>query len=153
MKEQKTATVTATSGLKMKCATAHHEFVISGAPTMGGNGRGADPVETLLAAHGACALAIAQSSAPLKDIRLRSISVDVVGEFEDYGFEFLKQENKTSKVGFSRISSTYRIEAENTAEEVEAFIEFVEGNCPVRETIEHPPVFETQVIVSESARV
>lgn len=148
MKEQKRATVTATSGLKMECVTAHHEFVISGAPTMGGNGRGVDPVETLLAALGACTLVIAQSFAPLKGIRIRSISVDVVGEFEDYGFEFLKQEHKTSRIGFARISTTYRIDADNSADEVEAFVAFVEGNCPVRDTLEHAPVFESRVVLA-----
>lgn len=149
MKELKTATVTATSGLKMECVTAHHDFTISGAPTMGGNGRGVDPAETLLAALGACALVIAKSFAPLKGITLNSISVDVTGEFEDYGFEFLKQEHKTSKVGYSRITSTYNVEADNTAEEIEDFIRFVEGNCPVRDTIETPPAFESRVVVTE----
>ncbi len=151
MREVKTATATATSGLKMECVTAHHEFVISGAPTMGGNGRGVDPAETLIAALGACALVIAKSFAPLKGIDLTSISVDVVGEFDDYGFEFLQQEVKSSRVGYSRISSTYRIESKNSAEEVEEFIRFVEGNCPVRDTLEAAPEFATSVVHTAAA--
>lgn len=151
MTEQKQAIVTAGSGLKMECVTAHHEFVISGAPTMGGNGRGVDPVETLLAALGACELVIAKSFAPLKGIDLKSIRVEVVGEFENYGFEFLKQDNKSSRVGFSKITSTYHVESSNTPEEVEAFIAFVEGNCPVKDTLEVPSSFESKVLHTPAA--
>ncbi len=151
MKEQKKAVVTAGAGLKMECVTAHHEFEISGAPTMGGNGRGVDPVETLLAALGACELVIAKSFAPLKGIDLKSIRVEVVGEFDDYGFEFLQQEHKTSRVGFAKISSTYHIESSNTAEEVANFIAFVESNCPVKDTLEVPSTFESQVFHTPAA--
>lgn len=133
----------------MRCETAHHEFVISGAPTMGGNNRGVDPAESLLAAVGACALVIAQSFAPLKGIRLKSISVDVLGDFDDYGFEFLKQENKASKVGFSKITMKYTIESDNPQDEIEEFIRFVEGNCPVLDTLENPPVYEREVVLAQ----
>jgi len=146
VQEQKTATITATSGLTMECTTAHHEFDISGAPTMGGDGRGVDPAETLLAALGACALVIAKSFARIKGINLKSISVEITGTFEDYGFEFLQQENKTSKVGFSHIDAKYFVDADNDPDAIEALIKFVEGNCPVRDTLENPPTFATEVI-------
>lgn len=151
MKETKLATINATPGLQMNCATAHHEFVIKGAPTMGGDGRGVDPAETLLAAVGACALVIANTFAPMKGIKINSISVDVYGDFDDYGLEFLKQENKTSKVGYSNIRSVYTIDADNTEEEIRDFIRYVEGNCPVRDTIEFPPTFETEVKIAAAS--
>lgn len=146
MKETKTAVVTAHEGLTMNCVTANHEFEIKGAPTMGGDGRGMDPVEVLLASVGACELVIAKSFAPLRGIQLDSIAVEVKGHFEDYGFEFLKQENKTSKVGFAEIHSTYTIDSPNSAQEIEEFIAFVESNCPVIETMENAPKFSTKVI-------
>lgn len=153
MEETKVATVTVASGLTMECTTAHHQFDIKGAPTMGGDGRGVDPAETLLSAVGACALVIAQSFAPLKGIKLRSIEVEVRGTFEDYGFEFLKQENKSSKVGFAHIASKYIVHADNDAAEIREFINFVEGNCPVRDSLENPPTFASEVMVMTEANL
>lgn len=145
MKETKKVAVTANAGLRMHCVTRNHEFDIMGAPTMGGDGRGVDPVETLLAAVGACELVIAKSFASLRGIRLESISVEVTGELDDYGFEFLKQENKTSRVGFARIHSAYSITSPNSQEELEEFIAFVESNCPVLDTLETAPSFTTEI--------
>lgn len=136
----------------MECRTANHNFEIKGAPALGGDGRGVDPAETLLAAVGACALVIAKSFAPLKGINLTFIEVEITGTFEDYGFEFLKKENKTSKVGFAHIASKYTIHADNDSDEIRNFVDFVEGNCPVRDTIENPPTFSSEVVALSDAK-
>lgn len=153
MTVQKTASIVATPGLKMECTTEHHEFVISGAPTMGGNGRGVDPAEALLAAVGACAAVIATSFAPLRGIELTSLAVDVVGDFDEYGFEFLKKATRETRKGFSRITTTYRIASSNTPEEVEEFVRFIDGMCPVRDTIEKPAAFVTDMVLNGGDRV
>ena len=38
-------------------------------------------------------------------------------------------------IGFSEIRSHFVIEADNTPEEIEKFIDFVESNCPVQDTL------------------
>ena len=46
------------------------------------------------------------------------------------------------KVSFSYINTIYQIEAENTLTEINAFINFIETICPVKDTIVNCPSLE-----------
>ena len=48
--------------------------------------------------------------------------------------------NKSAKIGLSRLSTHYFIQADNTKEK-QAFIDFIEHTCPLSDTIKKCPYF------------
>ena len=95
-----------------------------------------NPVEALLSALGACKCIVGTMFAEAQGIKLKSIAVDLEGTLNPDGFS---GKDPKAKIGFSKIHSIFHIEAENTAEELEEYIRFIEGNCPVQDTIVNSP--------------
>lgn len=137
------ADVTLLSGLKVSCKSREFEMIVDEPRTSGGTNMGMNPVETLLNALGACLVIAAKSFARSKKIRLQSIRVAVSGELDPDGF---MGKNPNAKKGFSKITTIFHIEADNTQAEIEEYIAFVTSICPVHDTITHAPVMETQLV-------
>jgi uncharacterized OsmC-like protein len=53
--------------------------------------------------------------------------------------------DKQGSSGFSRITTRYYIDARNTEDEVREYVDFVEHNCPVMDTILNTPKFDTEL--------
>ena len=102
-----------------------------------------NPVEALLGSLGACKVIVAKSFAKFHNINLNSIKVELEGELDTDGF---MGKNPNAKIGFSKIVSKFYIDADNTDEEIEKFVIFINNTCPVADTIKNAPVMENYIM-------
>jgi len=107
-------------------------FQSSRGSLLGGTDTGMNPVEALLASLAACKSIVVRAFVRKYRIKLKSIRVEVEGDLDPDGF---LGKNPEAKIGFSEIRSHFFIEADNTDEEIERYIDFVERNCPVQDTL------------------
>ncbi|KRK64268.1 hypothetical protein FC72_GL000580 [Companilactobacillus tucceti DSM 20183] len=136
------ATINPVEGIKVNSNVRDFDFILDEPIKSGGTNEGMNPVEALLSALGACETMVAKSFAKSQGIILRNIKVEVEGVFDPDGY---LGKNPDAKVGFSKLTSTFYVDADNTEEEVKKYIEFVTKHCPVHDTIANPPEFEDKV--------
>ena len=129
-------------GLTAQCEARGFSFTLDGLTTLGGNDRGMNPAEALLSSLGACKCIIVKVFAEKHGINLKSVQIDMEGQIDPDGF--LAGTTK-GRSGFSHITTRYYIDAKNTVEEVRKYVDFVEHNCPVMNTIIHPPEFDIEL--------
>jgi len=136
------AEVEAIEGLRVKSKVRDFELIFDEPEKIGGTNQGVKPTEGLLSALGACKVICVKAYSTFKDINLESVKVTIEGESDPNGFG---RKDPDAKVGISYIKTTYDIKADNTKEEIEEFIDFVENACPVGDTIINPPKIETDI--------
>ncbi|MEQ5091563.1 OsmC family protein [Providencia rettgeri] len=141
-KELFCATATSINKLKIECSSRGFSFFLDEPKSLGGTDEGMNPVEALLATLGACKCIVAKSFAKSQKINLVNIQIRVEGELDTDGFT---KKNKEAKIGFSKIISKYYINADNSDEEIQHFISFIEKTCPVLDTLINSPAFLTEV--------
>lgn len=123
-------------GLTVKGKARGHTFTIDEPKNQGGADEGITPVEALLGGLGACKTIVARVHADSQGIHLNNIEIKVEGHIDSEGFLNV---NPNAKVGFQDIKTTYTIDASNTKEEIEEFVQFIEEHCPVLDTIVNTP--------------
>lgn len=126
------AVAEAGQGLATKVVSRDFEITLDEPAELGGTDTGMNPVEALLGSLAACKSIVVRAFARKYRIKLKSVRVEVEGDLDPDGFLGL---NKEAKIGFSEIRSHFLIEADNTEEEIATFIDFVERNCPVQDTL------------------
>lgn len=131
-------------GLQVACRARDFEFVLDEPKNVGGTDEGMTPVEALLCSLGACKVIVARSFASMHKIKLNDIRVELEGVLDTDGF---MGKNKDAKIGFSKMTSNFFIDADNTEEEIAVFVEFINTTCPVHDTIANTPEFETNVTI------
>ena len=137
------AVVESVSGLKVSCKSREFEFFLDEPKNLGGTNTGMNPVEALLNSLGACKVIVAKSFARLHKINLKSIRIELEGDLDPDGF---MGKNPNAKIGFSKIVTNFYIEADNTDEEIETFVEFINRTCPVADSLENAPEMVTNII-------
>ncbi len=130
------------SPLQMQCSSRQFTLIIDEPVAYGGEDSGVNPIEALLSSIGACKGIVAKSFARLYRIKLKNIRIEMKGEIDPDGY---MGKNKSAKIGLSRLSTHYFIQADNTKEEIQAFIDFIEHTCPLSDTIKNTPIFHTFV--------
>lgn len=141
------ATTAPVGEFKIECSSRGFSFLLDEPKAWGGSGEGLSPLETLLSAIGACKCVVAKGFAKSQKINLIDIKIKMEGELDTDGFS---GKNKAAKIGFSKITSKFYINANNTQEEIHNFIDFIEKTCPVLDTLVNTPDFATEVHISES---
>ncbi|NHB98390.1 OsmC family protein [Photorhabdus stackebrandtii] len=141
-KELFTATAKSVAGLKVECTSRDFSFYLDEPRNLGGTDQGMNPVEALLCSLGACKCIVAKAFAKLHKINLIDIHIDLEGELDTDGFT---GRNKQAKLGFSKIVTKFYIKADNSEEEIHAFVDFINKTCPVHDTIENTPSFATEI--------
>ncbi len=136
------AVVEAKDGLTMSCKSRDFEITLDEPTDLGGNDLGMNPVECLLNAIGACKAIVARSFAPAFDINISNIKVEVEGTLNTDGFMGL---DENAKIGFSNLETNYYFESDADDSKLEEFIKFVDGNCPVMDTIINTPSIESKL--------
>lgn len=139
---QFSAVVTATEGLTMECKSRDFDLILDEPADLGGNDKGMNPVECLLNAIGGCKAIVARSFAPAFEIDLKGIRIEVNGTLDPDGFMGI---NENAKIGFSHLETNYFFESDATDEKLKEFINFVDGNCPVMDTIVNTPTKESKL--------
>lgn len=131
-----------TEGLQVDVTSRHFSFHIDEPKSSGGEDTGMNPIEAFLGALGACKTIGARSCARSQHIQLNAIAVELVGELDTDGYT---GRNPDTKVGFSKITCHYHIDADNTTEEIKRFVAFVDAHCPVEDTIVNTPEIVTLI--------
>lgn len=109
-----------------------HEFTIDEPPILGGQDRGANPVEHLLASLGACQVITYQVWAAKLGIVLDAIEVDVAGDLDVHGFFGLDPQVRP---GFQYIDVSVRLTGPETDERYAELTRLVDEHCPVLDVL------------------
>lgn len=129
-------------GLAVDCEARGMSFTLDEPPELGGTDTGMNPVEALLSALGACKCIVARAFAKANKIKLHTVDIDVEGVLDPDGF---MGTNPEAKIGFTEIKTTYHFDADNTTEELEAFVQFIESHCPVQDTLSSPAIYSSVI--------
>ena len=142
MKTTFKAVTEAKDGLTISCQARDFEYTLDEPKELGGNDMGMNPVESILCSLGACKSIVVKAFARAHKIKINSVRIELEGVLDPDGF---LGKNPDAKIGFSEIKTHFFIDADNTAEEITRYIDFVERNCPVQDTIVNAPDFKTEI--------
>lgn len=136
-------TATLKGGMTVECQSGNHKFVIDEPKELGGTDTGMNPVEATLCALGACQAIVASCYAEAKGIDLKEYWVEVEGDLDVRGF----QGDKSVKPGIQAIRCKAHVKANNSKEEIEEFVKFVEETCPVGDTIKNSASISSEIVI------
>ena len=122
-------------GTKIECRAGNHSFVIDQPKNAGGQDLGPTPLEYYLASIAGCISSIARIVAKQKNITLRGIKSECVG---DINTDVLLGKNDQERSGFQSIKVQVSIDADLSDAQKKEFIEEVERRCPVSENTSNP---------------
>lgn len=136
------ADINVVDGLTLEGLSRDFKITIDEPVELGGNDKGMNPVELLLQSIGGCKTIVCLAFAEHHGIKIDEIKLEMEGELDPAGF---LGTDPNAKIGFSKIKTNYIIKSENSEEELENFIEFVENTCPVMDTIVNNPEFKSEL--------
>lgn len=136
------AEISSIEGLQLKCTAREFEMLIDEPTSAGGTNTAMNPLEALLCSLGACKMMVARFFYQSKQIRLKEMKLSIDGEIDSNRLKG----DPNIKIGFSKIRTHYFIQADNSTEEIQNFIDFIEKTCPVKDTIVNQPEFETTIL-------
>lgn len=126
---------------KVECTARNKSFILDEPEELGGSNGGMNPGEALLSALGGCKYIVAKMFCEKLKINLQEIRIEMEAEIDPDG---LNGKNNI-KIGFSKITTKYYIKANNSKEEIENFIEYIEDHCPMKDTIFNRPVMDSKI--------
>lgn len=132
------------TGTQVHVTAGSHEFTIDEPAALGGTDLGANPVEHLLAALGACQVITFQVWAGTLGIRLDSVDVQLSGHLDLRGFFGTAA---GVRPGFDGIQVDVRITGPETRERYDELVAAVEEHCPVLDNLRSRVPVETVVTV------
>lgn len=133
-------------GLQVEVTAGKHKFILDEPPELGGADTGMNPVEALLGALGACKCIVARAFAKAHGVDIQEIRVETEGDLDTDGF---LRKNKDAKIGYSKLRTKYFIKSNSSEEKIKEFVEFIEINCPVCDTIVNTPEMEVETIIEK----
>ncbi len=111
-----------------------HQLRIDQPSGAGGQDAAPTPLEIFLFAVGGCIGTIARIMAMQRKIDIRSMQINVHGEYNPAG---LLGKPTEDRVGFQRVEIEVQMDCDMSSEEQKAFIDEVCARCPVHENLEH----------------
>ncbi|MDM5233918.1 OsmC family protein [Lysinibacillus pakistanensis] len=123
-----------------------HKIIIDEPKELGGDDQGANPVELVLSALGACQSIVARIYANKLKIDLRNFWVELEGDLDIDGF----LGKSDVRPGFLTIRYTFHMETSAPEEKVEEFKKIIEAHCPVGDTIANTVNLVSSGIVIEN---
>jgi uncharacterized OsmC-like protein len=136
-------------GVKVLAKSRNFEFTIDEPKNLGGTDTGMNPVETVLAALGACQAIVARVYAKKFNIQFENLWVDVEGDLDTDGFMNISDVRR----GYSEIRYNIHIATNAPKEKVAEFVQFIEKTCPVGDTLANPVSLKLNDIVIEPFEV
>ena len=137
-------------GLCCSAKMRHHEMLIDEPAALGGDDRGPNPVELVLAALGTCQEITYRAYAAAMGIPLEGVSVTFEGDIDLRGF-FAVDENV--RPGYEAIRGTVRLVSSASEGELQTLQAAVNAHCPVLDMLNEPvPVsisMEYQAVAAE----
>ncbi|MBS2017451.1 MAG: OsmC family protein [Deltaproteobacteria bacterium] len=119
-------------------------FVVDEPPALGGEDRGANPVEYLLGSFVGCVNVVAHLVAKERDLPIEHLEIEATGALDPAR---LFGERTGSRAGFKGIALTFRIQTSASDAAVAAWLAEVEARCPVNDNLSNvtPVELRTQV--------
>lgn len=140
-----TASAQLQEGVKVNVQSRNFEITIDEPKSLGGTDTGMNPVEALLGSLGACQSIVARVYASKFDVQLDDFRVEVEGDIDLDGF-FNKSDVRR---GYSDIRYTFYIKTDSPKEKVDEFIQFLERQCPVGDTLANDVNLQLKEVVIE----
>lgn len=122
-----------------------HAFTIDEPPALGGTDVGANPVEHLLAALGACQVITFGVWAQKLGIQLDSVDVDLNGDLDLRGFFGVDPDVRP---GFESIDVEVRLSGPEPQERYDELVSAVERYCPVLDSLGNTVPVKATVVTS-----
>lgn len=104
-------------------------------PQLGGEDKGANPVEYLLAALAGCINVVGHLVAKEMNIKLNELSVDIEGILNPARFQGKSFEERA---GYKQISVNIKVKSDASQDLLKKWLESVKDRCPVSDNIENP---------------
>jgi uncharacterized OsmC-like protein len=130
----RTSLVTGTA-TQVQVSAGEHAFTIDEPPALGGTDLGANPVEHLLAALGACQVITYQVWAEKLGIPLDSVDVDLAGDIDLRGFFGAAP---GVRPGFQSVEVQVQLKGPAPQEKYDELVDAVERHCPVLDNLGNP---------------
>ena len=131
-------------GLVVETTVRDFKVTMDEPKSLGGSDTGMNPVEGLLSALGSCQVIVARAFAQANGIEFSEFWVELEGDLDTDGF--LKGLPGVRN-GFNEVRTTMHIKTDAPAEKVEAFAKFIEGRCPVGDTITAGTTVNNTIVV------
>lgn len=133
-------------GLAVESESRGFKIIMDEPPSLGGTDKGMNPVEGLLAALGSCQCIVAAAFAQSQGIDLKEFWVELEGDLDTDGF--LKGDPNV-RPGYQEVRFTMHIKTDAPRDKVEAFQKFIEGRCPVGDSLARGVSLKPATIVIE----
>lgn len=104
-------------------------------PQLGGEDKGANPVEYLLAALAGCLNVVGHMVAEEMNIKLDGLTIDIEGILNPAKFQ---GKSDAERAGYKQINVTIRAKTNAPDDVLKKWIETVESRCPVSDNIANP---------------
>lgn len=124
---------TRVSPKRMTVDTGEAEFEI---------GRDVNPVEYFLGSVAGCVNSTGTMVARDMDLRIEELTVMVEGGVD---YAAYRGEATDSRPGLQGLEITLEVEADATADELEAWVEAVKARCPITDNVENATVIDVSV--------
>jgi uncharacterized OsmC-like protein len=137
-------TLVAGTATEVRVQASSHAFTIDEPEALGGTDKGANPVEHLLAALGACHVITFQVWAEKLGIQLDEVDIALSGEIDLRGFFGLAE---GVRPGFQSIHVSVQLSGPEAPERYDELTQAVEEHCPVLDGLGNPvPVRTTYAV-------
>jgi len=104
-------------------------------PQVGGEDKGANPVEYMLAALAGCLNVVGHMVAEEMNIKLDGLTIDIEGILNPAKFQ---GKSDAERAGYKEINVTIRAKTNAPDDVLKKWIETVESRCPVSDNIANP---------------
>lgn len=129
----KATTIHPGHGTRVEIRARQHRIIADEPLELQGTDSGANPVELLLGALGACQSVVAQVYAEKFGVRWEELRIELEGDLDLDGFLGAAP----VRPGYAQVRYRYVIKTDAPAEKLQPFVEFIKAHCPVGDTIEH----------------
>lgn len=135
----------------VRCSGNVRDFapmVIDEPPELGGQDKGANPVELLLVSLGACQEIMYAAMAAMMGIKLDEVKVDLKGSIDLKGLFGM---DPAIPPGYQKVSFETTLKSPASEEELRKLVEAVESHCPVLDTLVRPVEVSGKVMINGTA--
>lgn len=122
----------------VRCTGKVRDFapiVVDEPPELGGQDKGANPVELLLVSLGACQEIMYSAMAAMMGIKLDEVKVNLKGTLDLKGLFGM---DPSIPPGYQKITYETTLKSPASEEELRKLVEAVESHCPVLDTLVRP---------------
>ena len=123
-------------GVSSDAISGPHTTRIDEPESLGGENTGPNPVELILSGLGGCLVVLVNAFAPVHDVKITDVQVNVDGDLDPDGF----MGKSDVRPGFSEIRYQLKIDSPSSEEKIAELIEHVITACPVKDTLTGVPV-------------